>query len=1854
MTTQTKKKVSSKVVALLLTALLLLTMVPVGLLTTVFAAGTAYTVTVTDAADGKLEGATVTLTPTDAAQAETYTYTATTDVNGEAVFADLTNAVNADDTLSIAYTVTVEKAGYQYYGDPIGVTVSQENATGGETVKLTKVYAFSIAYDTNVAEITVDGQAYNSATMAVLPAGTHTVNIAPKDGYVYDKATKNSVDATADFAANTDIALDLTEDTALGFSFVQQFVITVNYGADGTVTYGDGVSVTDGGTVYAMPGTDNTFCFAPAANYKLASVTVDAVDVTADVTDGKYTLTNIGADHTMTVVFEKVTYTVKAYAHIINEKNESSNQPNPAYGMIKLSAPGIASTPETDKNGTQIGESIEIPFDEAVTVTFVPTAKSVSNVYQLSKVTVDGSERQVNGLTYEINKIPRDLTVRAYFENVKPDEKNAAELISVTGDKDVLLSTYEKTVDEIQSNGSVIQKVTDVYYVYSSVEGGSVWVRPVNSQTVIDLCGTTLSDKTPHYFGETKNYKTSEEISFNKIHAIENVQTEDPSKDPPKPIQTVYKLDKTVHIVFDKTAPVLTDGDVAFATTPASYTDKTGTQYKNGKFEFTVTAKDAKTYDALTNREIDDCKVTGEGAYNGIQSVSYQVTQCQVTEQGDTKVTLLEEKSVDVSKANSTSGTASVFTCPLDMTNYKTGTYTVSFTVTDKAGNTSAPITKTVVIDNTAPALGEGQAITFTSTNEGFFAKTVNMLTFGAFCKPGLKAEVKVADAQSGLAGKDAGKAKMILKIGNNRYDNGYTGTYKDGVYTFTYDKAALAAALGNGATAETVLPLTCAVEFEIIDNVGNTAKFVAGKENSNLKNDSGLIMIEETAPVVTGGFDESAKSEFRSAEDISFTVQDVYSGLFKVEMSYQYNGAEEATAFELDNTGLGSDVDANEKTTERKYTLNLMTTDGLAQGDGRYDITVIVTDNAGNQTTVAKTFYLDSTAPAVTGFKLVTDGSEVTNEAVEITDYGYYFKQAATLEVYLTDAATTAATEESRVPVQWTSGVAKVQYYTVDSDGNISPVSEAALNAEKTTAKIQIQENFKGQIFVMPTDVLGNTPADTVHMNDVYTNDDFMASNGYADGYIHPNGTILETQDKHNTETHIVLEKADSDMTDNKGQMLYNGDVAVKVTVTDTISGIRTVNWAQTSQVGAGLSGTLTVPNQKDNTGANYAVGDTLSAGNVVWTVEAVDNNLVTQLSATVTVTDNSNDIDFSVDMVDRAENTTTDALETFSIDTTAPVINVTYSNNKSDTQYTDYFNADRIATVTIQERNLDLVSVQEDIARVLYEITNTDGVIPQLVGFEAVNIDENNPDNNLYQATIAYTADGDYTFKISCTDRAENANIGVNYGDSVAPETFTIDKTLPVVTVVYDNNTSKTGTNFYDAQRVATITVQEHNFDVARVLVTGTANDDGVPFAFPATSVWTHNGDTHTATITYAADGKYAFDIAFADMASNNAADYAGDEFYIDNTDPVPTITDTDNGPNGSAFNGDVVPKITCFDKNIDVNRITVTLRGTDKYGNAINISWNADVQEGMADENTKNYALNCLNAKVENAYNKLLDGDYTLRVEMTDLAGRTAFDEKHFSVNRFGSDYVLTAPQDVNGRYVTSTGDLVIEEINVNALDRTQIIVTLYTADQAGKTLVEGVDYTLEQIGKINRYTIFAKNFESDSVYTLTIYSVDAAGNKNDSTDESKDLKIEFVIDKVPPVITSETLDTTERKNNRPKAESLDAVFAVTDNHEVNVDSLTFTVDGNPVQYTVDDAGKYHIVLTESKNWQTVSVSVQDTAGQAAEAVEAQVLVTTNLFIRWYSNTPLFVGSLAGGAAVVAVAVALVVKRKKKIDA
>ena len=123
-----------------------------------------------------------------------------------------------------------------------------------------------------------------------------------------------------------------------------------------------------------------------------------------------------------------------------------------------------------------------------------------------------------------------------------------------------------------------------------------------------------------------------------------------------------------------------------------------------------------------------------------------------------------------------------------------------------------------------------------------------------------------------------------------------------------------------------------------------------------------------------------------------------------------------------------------------------------------------------------------------------------------------------------------------------------------------------------------------------------------------------------------------------------------------------------------------------------------------------------------------------------------------------------------------------------------------------------------------------------------------------------------------------------------------------------------------FFKANRTATITIVEHNFNVDRVefvrdsfLDTKDINDPEIK--------WEHNGDTHIATIVYDADGDYTFDVTMTDMAGreSGAANYgdtvAGKEFTVDKTIAKPSITGVENG---KAYKNDVIPVISLDDVN------------------------------------------------------------------------------------------------------------------------------------------------------------------------------------------------------------------------------------------------------------------------------------------------------------------------------------------------
>ena len=96
--------------------------------------------------------------------------------------------------------------------------------------------------------------------------------------------------------------------------------------------------------------------------------------------------------------------------------------------------------------------------------------------------------------------------------------------------------------------------------------------------------------------------------------------------------------------------------------------------------------------------------------------------------------------------------------------------------------------------------------------------------------------------------------------------------------------------------------------------------------------------------------------------------------------------------------------------------------------------------------------------------------------------------------------------------------------------------------------------------------------------------------------------------------------------------------------------------------------------------------------------------------------------------------------------------------------------------------------------------------------------------------------------------------------------------------------------------------------------------------------------------------------------------------------------------------------------------------------------------------------------------------------------------------------------------------------------------------------------------------------------------------------------------------------------------------------------------------------DDLNSYAgtFTLSESNEAQTVQLKVTDLAGNVTDTASDDfnpgerfvfndiITVSTNFFVRWYANTPLFWGSVGGVVVVTAgIWLLIVAKRKKKAE-
>ena len=1149
------------------------------------------------------------------------------------------------------------------------------------------------------------------------------------------------------------------------------------------------------------------------------------------------------------------------------------------------------------------------------------------------------------------------------------------------------------------------------------------------------------------------------------------------------------------------------------------------------------------------------------------------------------------------------------------------GNYTITVVATNNAGVSSKAYTYDFSIDNTAP-----EPKTFTISGESATDKILKFLTFGIYSKNTINVKVAAndADPSSGIVSytlydKKDGEYSELANI--TKSENSEDSKFAE----FTIDNR----------NKEYNLFVTVTDKF---DNTSNYYTF----DYTGYEKDSYDAIKSSKAPEVVryDGKDKFSDKLTVTPENFKHQSDKLFSykengEAFKLELSESLSALSEATvtvnkdgsakSFSETITFDTTSEDAKKKDCKLEYDLKLaevFKAIGVSGSDisGKYTIKVEATNNASvTRDDYTYEFSIDNTAPVITLFAIENGSQNPIVDETSSQEYRYYFQHNTNVTVTAKDSA---------------SGVKEIHFRAYDVVKKDNAVDETKTVSSNNNAVFEVPANFKGEIYAYAVDKFDNSGID---------------KNIQGEGEKKPDDLIVETQQHHNGNASVTMSRAKASYKDNSGLDLYSGNVNARVVFEDAYAGIK--------------DATITVYDYKnDVTGTIYAeIGNdgsikktevTGSVNNIIFNDDYTTSkdNLLPKLVIDYVVTDNSNNIKITTSMTDRAGNKTDNVKDSLSIDKTKPVIDVKYDNNEHTTYGgNDYYKADRTATVTVTERNFDESLVEAAIMR--------NGGRYTTIGGWTHNNNTADPDKSTHVAKIVYNTDGDFTFDIAVKDKAMNS------ADKFTQQKFTVDKTVPVIDVSFDNNSAKNG-NYYKADRTATIKITEHNFNSGSKYVNIPVTAEGA--TAPSVVGWSGSGDDHNATVSFNKDGKYSFTVDYTDLAGNKAVQKKVDSFYIDKTAPEVEITGV---ADHQAYNGTVAPVVTYRDDNFTddhdfkFTRIDINSKSDDTSKFDYDTDGNG-VTEFI-------YKYRDFAEVLEN------DGIYNFTVELSDKAGNSTSKSVTFSVNRFGSTFKASDESEklIKNGYTNAEQDIVVEEINVSPL--TKHSVTLAKSGGNSTELVENTDYTFTSSNNGNEwcksvYTVNKKNFSDEAAYTVTIMSVDKAKNTNNnrmadsslSTEQKnkRECAISFVVDKTSPLVS-----ITGIKDNELYKEASKKVKIVCEDDNLDKSKLVVTLDNKKLaegeDYTIVDdkdgsiAGMLtaEIVLKAETGGikENLKVTIGDLAGNTGEKSVDNFILSANIFQRFFANPVLVICTFAGLVLVIAAVIFFVAKKRKKTE-
>ena len=301
-----------------------------------------------------------------------------------------------------------------------------------------------------------------------------TISFAPDDGYRIASVKVNDVDVTSEVVDNQYVVSNINEDIWIVVTFeekpLQIYSLTITASGEGTVSF-NGESVNSGTSTYPVTeGSSATLVLTPGSGYRLASVKVNDVDVTSQVSNNQYTISKISDNTTVVVTFEAI--------------------PPQTY-TLNLSVLGGGSVSYNDKNVTNGTQTFTVNEGSAVTMTFVP-----SDGYRIASVKVNDVDvtSQVSNNQYTINNITANTTVVVTFEEILIVTYSLS--IAASGNGDV---SYDGVTVKEQTSSFIVNEGSSATITITPGDGyriASVKVNNVDVTTQVANNQYTISNIT--------------------------------------------------------------------------------------------------------------------------------------------------------------------------------------------------------------------------------------------------------------------------------------------------------------------------------------------------------------------------------------------------------------------------------------------------------------------------------------------------------------------------------------------------------------------------------------------------------------------------------------------------------------------------------------------------------------------------------------------------------------------------------------------------------------------------------------------------------------------------------------------------------------------------------------------------------------------------------------------------------------------------------------------------------------------------------------------------------------------------------------------------------------------------------------------------------------------------------------------------------------------------------------------------------------------------------------------------------------------------------------------------------------